>query len=66
MKYLDGKPFSSKAATDDYRNGYDATFGAKLKCGKCKIAGRAEPGHQAPKGWKYAGVDLGWICEDCQ
>ena len=65
-KYLDSKPFSSKPATDDYRNGYDATFGAKMKCGGCGIVGRAEVGHRAPPRWQYKGPKLGWICEGCQ
>jgi hypothetical protein len=28
-RYLDGKPFSSKAATDAYRDGWEATFGSR-------------------------------------
>ena len=65
-KYLGKEPFQSKPATDDYRNGYDATFGKKVKCGKCGIAGRADPGHRAPPRWQWVSVKVGWVCEECQ
>jgi hypothetical protein len=64
-KYLGKEPFSSKAATDEYRRGFDETFGKKHKC-KCGIIARALPGHRAPQGWQWVSVKVGWICEDCQ
>lgn len=65
-KYLAKEPFSSKAATDDYRKHFEETFGRKVKCGGCKIVGRAESGRRAPRGWKYKGPKVGWLCEECQ
>ena len=68
-KYLDSKPFSSKAATDAYRDGYEATFGRRVKCARCGIVGRTEPGRRAPQGWMYSGHVGGcddWACAECQ
>ena len=68
-KYLDSKPFSSKAATDAYRDGYEATFGRRVKCARCKIVGRPAEGRRAPHGWMFVGKVGGaeeWKCGECQ
>jgi hypothetical protein len=68
-RYLDGKPFSSRPATRAYRDNFDATFGAKVKCEICGIVGRADPGRRAPQGWECVsayGHTPGWACLECQ
>ena len=67
---LDGKPFSSKPATDAYRDGWDATFGPRAgapvhaaeECA-CGAVGYPEHGHRAPAGWRWTGRS--WECEAC-
>ena len=59
LKYLSRAPFSSKAATEDYRDKFDATFGAKAKaCAWCGGTGYTNEavefgsliGERCPKG----------------
>ena len=48
MKYLSSAPFSSKAASDDYRANHEATFGATAKpCGWCGGTGVVDVGKRA-------------------
>jgi len=55
MKYLHSAPFSSKAATEDYRANHEATFGAKAKvCAWCKGTGLEEYIPEQPSPTTYA------------